>query len=84
MNSRDCQGFFLIDSFNPTVRDGRPNDIHVQHAGKFDVITILTLSLNKSGIFFPKTRITHPLKIRFTLFGRLYWCVHSSSGSGCR
>jgi hypothetical protein len=67
MYSRDSHGRVFVDLFYTSVSYRRTDDIHVQHAREFNVIAILAFALDKAGILFSETGVSHPLQFSFAL-----------------
>ena len=55
----NLQRGFLVDAQDAGVGHRRAHDVHVQHAGHFDVIDIVALALDKAGVFLAQAAFAH-------------------------
>ena len=76
VHARDGQRGFFVDALDATVGDGAAHDVHVQHAGHFDVVNVVALALDKASIFFAQARCAHACQREFAGFCGWYRCVH--------
>ena len=76
VHARHGQCRLFVDLNDSAVGNRAAHDVHVQHAGHLDVIDVVALALDKTGVFFAQARSAHARQREFAGFCGLYRCVH--------
>ena len=69
----DLERGFFVDALDARMRHRGAHDVHMHHAGQFDVVDVIALALDKAGVFFAQAGFAHAHQ---GFFAVTQGCVH--------